>query len=64
MAKFMQEVAFVTQRIYGMPKKRAGFIITTCEGEKFDWGLLSAEALQEQLSGIQLKGKMMKTIIA
>ena len=47
-----------------MPKKRAGFIIATYEGEKFDWGLLLAEALREQLSGIQQKGKMMKTIIA
>ena len=63
-AKFMLEVAFVTQRFYGMPKKRAGFIIATYEGEKFDWGLLSAEALREQLSGIQQKGKMMKTFIA
>ena len=63
-AKFMLEVAFVTPRFYGMPKKRAGFIIATYEGEKFDWGLLSAEALREQLSGIQQKGKMMKTIIA
>ena len=63
-AKFMLEVAFVTQRFYGMPKKRAGFIIATYEGENFDWGLLSAEALWEQLSGIQQKGKMMKTIIA
>ena len=63
-AKFMLEVAFVTPRFYGMPKKRAGFIIATYEGENFDWGLLSAEALWEQLSGIQQKGKMMKTIIA
>ena len=63
-AKFMLEVAFVTQRFYSMPKKRAGFIIATYEGEQFDWGLLSAKALREQLSGIQQKGKMMKTIIA
>ena len=52
-AKFMLEVAFVTQRFYGMPKKRAGFIIATYEGEQFDWGLLSTEAPREQLSGIQ-----------
>ena len=47
-----------------MPRKRAGFIIATYEGETFDWGLLSAEALRELLSEIQQKGKMMKTIIA
>ena len=28
-AKFMLEVGFVTPRFYGMPKKRAGFIIAT-----------------------------------
>ena len=60
----MPEVAFVTQRFYSMPKKRAGFIIATYEGEKIDWGLLSAEAPLEHFSGIQQKGKMMKTIIA
>ena len=32
-AKFMLEVAFGTQRFYGMPKKQAGFIIATYEGE-------------------------------
>ena len=59
-AKFMLEVGFVTPRFYGMPKKRARFIIATYEGETFDWGLLSAEAL---LWGAQ-KGKPMKTIFA
>ena len=44
-AKFMLEVGFVTPRFYGMPKKRARFIIATYEREVFDWGLLSAEAL-------------------
>ena len=46
-AKFMLEVGFVTAWFYGMPKKRAGFIIATYEGENFDWGLLSAEALRD-----------------
>ena len=32
-AKFLLEVAFVSPRFYCMPKKRAGFIISTCEGE-------------------------------
>ena len=63
-AKFMLEVAFVTPRFYGMPKKRAGFIIATYEGEMFYWGLLSTEALRDQLYGVQQKGKMMKTIFA
>ena len=63
-AKFMLEVGFVTPRFYGMPKKRAGFIIATYEGETFDWGLLSAEALRDQLYGVQQKGKPMKTIFA
>ena len=36
-AKFLLEVAFVNcPQIYCMPKKRAGFIITTYEGEVFD----------------------------
>ena len=61
-AKFMLEVGFVTPWFYGMPKKRAGFIIATYEGETFDWGLLSAEALRDQLYGVQQKGKPMKTI--
>ena len=63
-AKFMLEVAFVTPRFYSMPKKRVGFIIATYEGETFDWGLLSAEALRDQLYGVQQKGKPMKKIIA
>ena len=63
-AKFMLEVAFVTPQFYGMPKKRAGFIFATYEGENFNWGLLSVEALLEQLYGVQQKGKMMKTIFA
>ena len=63
-AKFMLEVAFVTPLFYDMPKKRAGFIIATYEGETFDWGLLLAEALCDQLYGVQHKGKPMKTIFA
>ena len=59
----MLEVGFVTPRFYGMPKKRAGFIIAMYEGEVFDWGLLSAEALRDQLNGVQ-EGKPMKTIFA
>ena len=46
-----------------MPEKRARFIIAAYEGEGFDWGLLLAEALREQLYGVQ-KGKPMKTIFA
>ena len=52
-AKFMLEVGFVTPCFYGMPKKRAGLIIATYEGETFDWGLLSTEALSDQLYGFQ-----------
>ena len=63
-AKFILEVAFVTPRFYSMPKKRPRFIIATYEGENFDWGLLSAEVLRDQLYGVQQKGKMMKTIFA
>ena len=62
--KFMLEVAFVTPRFYGMPKKRTSDIIATYQGKIFDWGLLSAEALRDQLYGVQQKGKMMKTIFA
>ena len=46
-----------------MPKKKVGFIIVAYEGEEFDWGLLSAKALREQLYGVQ-KSKPMKTIFA
>ena len=63
-AKFMLEVGFVTPRFYGMPKKRAGFIIATYKGEIFDWGWLLAKALCDQLYGVQQKGKPMKTIFA
>ena len=63
-AKFLLEVGFVSPRFYGMPKKRVGFIIATYEGETFDWGLLLAEALRDQLYGVQQKGKPMKTIFA
>ena len=51
-AKFLLKVGFVSPRFYGMPKKRARFIITTYEGEDFDWELLSAEALWDQLYGV------------
>ena len=34
------------------------------EGETYDWGLLSAKALRDQLYGVQQKGKPMKTIFA
>ena len=37
-AKFLLEVGFVSPRYYCMPKKRAGFIIASYEGEGFDWG--------------------------
>ena len=57
-AKFMLEVGFVTPRFYNMTKKRAGFIIATYEGEVFYWGWLLAEALHDQLYGVQ-KGKPM-----
>ena len=40
-----------------MLKKRAGFIIATYEGENFDWGLLSAEALRDQLYGGTTEGE-------
>ena len=63
-AKFMLEVAFVMPRFYGMPNKRAGFIIVTYEGENFDWELLSTEALRDHLYGVQNRGEMMKTIFA
>ena len=62
-AKFLLEVGFVSPRFYCMPKKRVDFIIATYEGEIFDWGLLSTEALWEQLYGVQ-KGKPMKPIFA
>ena len=60
-AKILLEVAFVNPKFYCMPKKRATFIIVTYEGEIFDWGLLSADALREQLYGVQ-EGKPMKPI--
>ena len=59
--KFLLEVAFVSPRFYCMPKKRVGFIISTYEGEVFDWALWTAEALREQLNGLQ-SGKPMKLI--
>ena len=60
-ANFLLEVGFVSPRFYCMPKKRAGFIIATYDGEIFDWGLLLADALREQLYGVQ-QGKPMKPI--
>ena len=62
-ARFLLEIAFVSPRFYCMPKKRASFIIAAFEGEEFDWALLSAEALREQLHGVQ-NGKPMKAIFA
>ena len=62
-ARFLLEIGFVSPRFYCMPKKRVGFIIATYEEDTFDWPLLSAEALREQLYGVQ-KGKPMKTIFA
>ena len=44
-AKFLLEIALFSPRFYCMPKKQAGFITTTYEGEIFDWGFLTAEAL-------------------
>ena len=44
-----------------MPKKKAGLIISTYEWEVFDWGLLTAEVLRDQLNGVQ-GGKPMKPI--
>ena len=60
-AKFLLEVGFVSLRYYCMSKKRARFIIAAYEGEAFDWGILSGEALGEQLYNVQ-KGKTMKRI--
>ena len=60
-ARFLLEVGFVSPRFYCMPKKRAGFIIAAYEKEDFNWPLLSAEALREQLQGVQT-GKPMKPI--
>ena len=60
-ARFLLEIGFVSPRFYCMPKKRVGFIIAAYEGEGFNWGLLSVEALREQLLGVQ-KGKPMKPI--
>ena len=60
-ARFLLEVGFVSPRFYCMPKKRAGFIIAAYEKEDFNWPLLSAEALREQLQGVKT-GKPMKQI--
>ena len=48
-AKFLLEVGFVSPRFYFIAQKegRAGFIIAAYEGEAFDWGILSVEALRE-----------------
>ena len=62
-ARFLLEIGFVNLRFYCMPKKRAGFIIAAYEDETFNWPLLSAEALREQLHGVQ-NGKPMRTIFA
>ena len=61
--KFLPEVSFLSPCFYCMPKKTNGFIISTYEGEVFDWGLLTTEALREQLDGVQ-NGKPMKPIFA
>ena len=60
-ARFLLEIGFVSPRFYCMPKKRVGFIIAAYEKEDFNWPLLSAEALREQLQGVQT-GKPMKPI--
>ena len=60
---FMKWPSFISPQYYRMPKKRAGFIIAAYEGEVFDWELLSAEALREQLYGVK-KGKPMRPSFA
>ena len=44
-AKFLQEITFVSPHFYFMPKKRVGFITSTFDGEVFDRDLLTVEAL-------------------
>ena len=56
-AKILLQIAFVSPRFHHMPKKRVGFIITTYEGESFDWGLLTADALREQLQGYRKENR-------
>ena len=46
-----------------MPKTRAGFIISTFDGEVFNGGLLTSEVLQKKLDGVK-NGKPMKLIFA
>ena len=60
---FMKWPSFISPQYYRMPKKRAGFIIAAYEGEVFDWELLSAKALREQLYGVK-KGKPMRPSFA
>ena len=37
-ARFLLDVVYVSPRQYCMPKQRAGFVIATYEGSKFNWG--------------------------
>ena len=45
-AKFLLEVAFLSERGYCMPKQRVGFIITTYEEAIGDWSYLTAKAIR------------------
>ena len=62
-SKFTLEVTFVSPCFYCMPKTRAGFIISTFDGEVFNGGLLTSEVLQKKLDGVK-NGKPMKLIFA
>ena len=61
-AKFLQEVGYIHVNAYGMPKHKAGVVLTTYEGTKVDWGIVAGAALREGLHAFQ-DGKKLRPII-
>ena len=62
-AKFLLEVACVHVNGYGMPKHKAGVVLTTYGGTKVDWGTVAGAALREGLHTFQ-DGKKLRPIIS
>mgnify|MGYP000515286111 FL=1 len=62
MDKFLLEVGCAHINVYGMPKHKAGVMLTINEGTKVDWGTITGSALREGLHAFQ-DGKKLRPII-
>ena len=60
-AKFLIEVGCVHLNAYGMPKQKAGFIISTFEGCDVDWVFITRTTVREGLHAFQI-GKKLRLI--